>query len=403
MSSAIVHQPRIRQGGRVLIAIVGGNLQGVEATYLAHKAGWEVLVIDRKPVVPAKGFCDHFLQLDVVRQENLGKAFKGVDLVIPALENEEALGRLTQWTRSSGPPFAFDPNAYAISSSKMKSERLFAQTKVPTPLPWPECGFPVVAKPDMGSGSQGVMVLNDSESFSAQAFGSTGHWVLQEFIKGPSYSIEIIGTSGQYVPLKVTDLAMDETYDCKRVLAPTDLPAAIISDFEQISISLAKDLRLTGLMDVEVILHGNSLKVLEIDARLPSQTPTTVYWSTGLNMIRMLGDLFLNKFNQKRIKPHSPRGVVYEHIHVSPGIIEVAGEHIMSGTDELGIRSDFFGADEAITNYAPDRNEWVATLIISADTRNAAWEKRNAVLADIQQHYKIETYRDSVPNLINYF
>ena len=251
----------------MLVAVVGGNLQGVEATYLAHKAGWEVRVIDRKPMVPAKGFCDQFLQLDVFREENPGKTFKGVDLVIPALENEEALGRLTQWTRSSGPPFAFDPNAYAISSSKMKSDRLFAQTKVPTPLPWPECGFPVLAKPDVGSGSQGVMVLNDSENFSAQAFGSTDHWVLQEFIQGPSYSIEIIGTPAQYVPLQVTDLAMDETYDCKRVLAPTDLSAAIISDFEQISILLANGLKLTGLMDVEVILHDNTLKGLEIDAR----------------------------------------------------------------------------------------------------------------------------------------
>jgi pyrrolysine biosynthesis protein PylC len=156
-------------------------------------------------------------------------------------------------------------------------------------------------------------------------------------------------------------------------------------------------------MDVEVILHENSLKVLEIDARLPSQTPTTVYWSSGLNMVRMLGDLFLNKFNQKRIKPNSPRGVVYEHIHVSPGVIEVAGEHIMSGTDALRIESDFFGADEAITNWAAGRDEWVATLIISADTRSAAWEKRNAVIADIRQHYKIEVYRDASPNLLSDF
>jgi pyrrolysine biosynthesis protein PylC len=226
---------------------------------------------------------------------------------------------------------------------------------------------------------------------------------LQEFVQGPSYSIEIIGAPTHYVPLQVTDLAMDEAYDCKRVVAPTDLSDALISDFEQISISLAKSLKLKGLMDVEVILHQNSLKVLEIDARLPSQTPTTAYWSTGLNMVRMLGDLFLNKFNQKQIRPNSPRGVVYEHVHVSPGVIEVAGEHIMSGADALSIKSNFFGADEAITNYAPDRDEWVATLIIRADTRKTAWEKRNAVIADIRQHYKIETYRDSSPKLIGNF
>lgn len=47
------------------IAIIGGKLQGVELTYLAHKAGWKVILIDRKPGVPASGLCDHFIQLDV--------------------------------------------------------------------------------------------------------------------------------------------------------------------------------------------------------------------------------------------------------------------------------------------------------------------------------------------------
>lgn len=383
----------------MFVAIVGGNLQGVEATYLAHKAGWEVLVIDRKPVVPAKGFCDQFLQLDVAKEKNLGHALRGVDLVIPALENDEALEHLTEWTRSSGLPFAFDPNAYAISSSKIKSDQLFAHTAVPTPLPWPECGFPVLAKPDVGSGSQGVMVLSNSESFSAHANRFNDRWVLQEYVQGPSFSIEIIGMPNRYLALQVTDLAMDQDYDCKRVRAPTDLPDALISDFEQISISLANGLQLTGLMDVEVILHDNTLKVLEIDARLPSQTPTAVYWSSGLNMVQMLADLFLNKAYEKIIKPIAPRGIVYEHIHVSPDVIEVAGEHIMSGTEALHVQPEFFGADEAITNYAPGRDEWVATLIISANTRKAAWDKRNTVIADIQQHFNIEAYRDASPNL----
>ena len=33
----------------MLAAVVGGNLQGTEAVYLSKKAGWEVLLIDKKP------------------------------------------------------------------------------------------------------------------------------------------------------------------------------------------------------------------------------------------------------------------------------------------------------------------------------------------------------------------
>ena len=35
----------------MLVAVIGGNLQGVEATYLAKKAGWDVTVFDKKPEI----------------------------------------------------------------------------------------------------------------------------------------------------------------------------------------------------------------------------------------------------------------------------------------------------------------------------------------------------------------
>ena len=132
----------------MLVAVAGGNLQGVEAAYLSRKAGWDVLVIDRKPKVPATGLCHSFAQLDMTAEKDLAQALSGVDLVIPALENDAALACLGRVTRNKGIPFAFDPAAYAISSSKIKSEQLFKQTGAPTPARWPACKFPVVAKPD---------------------------------------------------------------------------------------------------------------------------------------------------------------------------------------------------------------------------------------------------------------
>jgi pyrrolysine biosynthesis protein PylC len=381
----------------VLVAVVGGNLQGVEAAYLAKKAGWEVTVIDRNAVVPAAGLGDRFSRVNITTAKDLERALKGVDLVIPALENDDALACMARWSQKSEIPFAFDPLAYSISSSKLKSDQLFARMDVPTPLPWPECGFPVLVKPSKGSGSQNVGVFHNSEDLHAHQNESVEEWVLQEFVPGPSYSIEVIGRPGYYFPLQVTDLQMDANYDCKRVLAPTDLTASLISEFEKISRLIAEQMRLQGLMDVEVILHDSTLKVLEVDARLPSQTPTAVFWSTGINIIEMLADLFLTKSNLNRGDLNSPMGVVYEHIKVTANGLEVCGEHIMSATDALHIQENFFGADEAITNYTPRRQEWVATLIISEKTRETAWEKRNRVISDIRQHFNLDGYQDLNP------
>lgn len=377
------------------VGVIGGKLQGVEAAYLARKAGWHVIVVDRHAHVPAAGLCDRFVQLDVSAANDLGHALDGVDLVIPALENDLALACLNRWTRDNKIPFAFDPAAYGISSSKIKSNRLFARAGVATPLAWPGCGFPVVAKPSAGSGSDGVKVFHDPESLPEHMNQSAEQWVVQEFVPGPSYSLEVIGRPGQYVPLQVTDLAMDPGYDCKRVLAPTDLTQTLVCDFEQIAVTLANELGLKGLMDVEVVLHQDTLKVLEIDARLPSQTPTAVYWSCNINMVELLGDLFVKGTLNDQPADHPSRGVVYEHINVSPGLLETAGEHIMSDTDALRVPKDFFGADEAITNYTPGRQAWVATLIVCGKNRKVAWEKRNRVVAKIRERFELKRYREA--------
>jgi len=381
----------------VLVAVAGGNLQGVEAAYLSRKAGWDVLVIDRKPMVPASGLCQSFARLDMTSEKDLAYALNGVDLVIPALENDAALACLGRVTRNNGIPLAFDPAAFAISSSKIKSEQLFKQTGAPAPARWPTCKFPVVVKPDRGSGSQGVTVFHDIKELQNTLKPPAPEWLIQEFIPGPSYSLEVIGMPGRYTTPQVTDLSVDGQYDCKRVTAPSSLAGALILEFEALSLALADALNLKGIMDVEVILHENELKVIEIDARLPSQTPTTVYWSTGLNMVQLLGDLFLNR--QTRIQPDSnyEYGVIYEHVRVASNQLEIAGEHIMSGADALHVYPDFFGADEAITNYAAGRNEWVATLIVVEEKIDAAWEKRNSIISDIKKKFKIERYRDSAP------
>ena len=381
----------------MLVAVAGGNLQGIEAAYLSRKAGWDVLVIDRKPRVPATGLCHSFAQLDMTAEKDLAHVLSGVDLVIPALENDAALACLDRVTRNNGIPFAFDPAAFAISSSKKKSEQLFEQTAAPTPARWPACKFPVVAKPDRGSGSQGVTVFNNITELQDTLKPPSPEWLIQEFIPGPSYSLEVIGLPGHYATLQVTDLAIDEQYDCKRVTAPSNLAGALISEFEALSLTLADALKLNGIMDVEVILYENELKVIEIDARLPSQTPTTVYWSTGLNMVQLLGDLFLNR--QTRIQPNSNHeyGVIYEHVRKASNRLEIAGEHMMSGADALHIFTDFFGADEAITNYAAGRDDWVATLIVTEKNMEAAWDKRNRIIADIRKKCKLADYRDSSP------
>jgi len=386
------------------IAIIGGKLQGVEAAYLARKAGWEVMIIDKNPNVAALDLSDIFLQLDVADISRFNTVLKDVDLIIPATENIETLGTLERWSRAKSIPLVFDAHAYQISSSKLESDRLFSSIGVPGPEPWSRCGFPVIAKPIGGSGSEGVRIFRNLQQLEKSFSGPLppAGWVLQEYLEGHSYSLEVVGIPGSYKALQVTDLEMDASYDCKRVSAPTELSAEQVDRFKEMSLQIAEAVQLRGLMDVEVILHNGQLKVLEIDARLPSQTPTVVCLSSDCNILKLLPlttviggpEASLQKgFWQPEVKK-GEKGIIYEHIKVTPGVLEICGEHIMAEAGVLRLCENFQGADEALTNYVPGRDEWVATLIITSVDRKEAWKKRMRIIDEIRKRFRLDTYKD---------
>ena len=361
----------------MLIAVIGGKLQGVEAVYLAQKAGWQTLVIDKNPDAPATGMCDHFLKFEFTPETVEPFGCPSVDLILPAIEDEAVLTAVQTWSHMKKIPLAFDLEAYRLSSSKLESHALFEKNHLPAPRSWPECGYPVVVKPNRASGSHGVEIIKDSRTFSTRFPNQkeVDHLVLQEYMEGPSYSIEVVGCPGNYQVFQVTDLSMDDSYDCKRVTAPTRLPLEQIRIFEKTALTIAEEIRLKGIMDVEVILHNGSLKLLEIDARLPSQTPMAVYGSTGINMVERLGNLFLNTQTGHAVIAQE-RCIVVEHIRVSGSKIDVLGEHIMATEGPLTRQADFLGADEAITSFAPGKAAWVATLIFTGNTHAAVAEKK---------------------------
>ena len=378
------------------IAIIGGKLQGVEAAYLAGKAGWDVTLIDRVPDPPASGLCHEFLQADIEIRAGLEQLLQPFDLVIPALENQHALDSLEYCSQHDMAAILFDFNAYAITSSKIESDKLLTGIHIPIPAPYQEDDFPCIVKPSNGSGSQGVRVILDSEQLKSHLSAVSGEHVVQKYVDGPSYSMEIIGYPGNYTPLQATELEMDPVYDCKRVMAPSDLSRKNIKNFETISTTIAEALALKGLMDIEVILDNDVLRVLEIDARLPSQTPITVHASTGVNMLRSLADSHFRSPENEAITTVE-RGVVYEHICVNGNTLTITGEHVMASAGPLHLRKDFFGADQAITSQWENQTNWVATLIISAENRTMAWEKHKTILADIMRFFNLNTYRDPGP------
>src|SRR5665648_984228 len=165
---------------------------------------------------PAAGLADRHVVADIIADETRSRALvTACDAVLPACEELTTLEWLAERVPAWGVPLLFDLDAYRISESKLASQRLFAELDVPRPLPWPSCGFPAVVKPDSASGSEGVsLVHDDAELSSALAcLAAGGHEpVVEEYIAGPSLSLEVLAWDGHVVPscLLYTSDAADE-------------------------------------------------------------------------------------------------------------------------------------------------------------------------------------------------
>lgn len=366
------------------IVIVGGKLQGTEAAYLGKQAGFEMVLIDRNPQAPAQKLCSRFLCGDILTDDTaIMRELDSADMILPTMENDAVLERLVSLSEQHGYILAFDPDAYSISSSKRRSDQLFAEHHIPRPRYYPEGMFPYIAKPDSESGSHGVRFFDKPQDLKAFLKEEQG-FIIQEFAEGPSYSMEVIGKPGSYRTYEVTQIFVDDGYDCNLAVAYRTLEPEKKRQMETIIVKIAEALHLKGIMDLEVIDHNGVLKVLEIDARLPSQTSIAVYHATGMNYIRELYDLFCCGGFQSE-QTDLGRFCSFYHYLAEAGTLTVPGEHIMAEGGLLDYNRDITDAAEVLTDYENGCDVWRCTLISEAETQSALKEKERKARMDLER------------------
>lgn len=385
----------------MLIGIVGGILQGMEAVYLCKHAGYTSMVIDRNPNAPAMSLADRSEICDVLKdRERAKELFSECDAVLPAVEELDVLEFLDEAVPECGAHLLFDLRSYRISCSKEKSNELMEKLGTPIPRPWPECGFPIIVKPSGQSGSIGVSaVTNEGERQKALKTIEKLHDVpiQQEFVSGKSISIEVIGngkTSKAYV---TTEVVLDSNYDCKRVVCePTVLSAEEDEEFRRIGKTIGEGLGLNALMDVEAIKTKKGLRVLEIDARIPSQTPACICAATGINLLE---ELVCSKFGKETGKTPVKGYAVYEHYIARGTTLSACGEKEFSHVQHPMYLTDFLGADEVITDYRSGCSECRFTVINSGETyQDVIWKKKQFI-KNIMDNLELEEFEDRSPEM----
>lgn len=380
------------------LCIVGGALQGTEAAYLAGRAGYSTVVIERRPEAPALSICDRPVVIDpLVDPEGARDVMLSCDAVLPACEERPLLGALPGLI-GDDVPLLFDLDAYDVTSSKGESNRLMASVGIPLPEPWPDCGYPAVVKPSSMSGSVGVTVAHCLEEVEAgiervRALGDEP--VVQGFVHGRSVSMEVIGDGGSYRGYVTTEVVLDRGYDCKEVRChPGILGPEDDASFRACSERAAAALGLDGLMDMEAILTPRGLRYLEMDARIPSQTPAAILTATGLNLLERL--VSAKTGGSDGPGPEDGCGI-YFHVLMRDGTLSTTGEKEFSRVSSPRVAPGLFGSDDSITDYRPGADEWHGTFMVSGRTPVEAEARRLGVIRAIMEGCGAERFVDASP------
>ena len=346
--------------------------------------------------------CDCPVNLDPVEDpEGALRLFQSCDAVLPACEDIGLLRKLDSMKDRMGVPLLFDLPSYEITSSKSRSNEVMASAGIPLPRPWPDCGFPAIVKPASQSGSVGVTTVHDREGMERGLEfirGIGDEPVIQEFVSGKSVSIEVIGNGSTARPYVVTEVCLDRNYDCKMVRCnPNIMSEDDCGLFAEMGKDAAEAIGLSSMMDMEAILTEKGLRAIEIDARIPSQTPAAVEAATGVNLLEELVDAASGRPGDRRPADGCS---VYRHVHLKGGRLRSCGEKEFGHVVRPRFAPGLFGSYNSVTDYAPGKDEWYATLISKGRTEREADERAASCIERILDECSIDEFLDGTPEMI---
>lgn len=180
---------------------------------------------------------------------------------------------------------------YLIFSASDSIEKLIddAESKI---------GYPMITKPTDNSGSRGIMLVkNRSQLVNAVEYsssnGRTGNIVVEEYMRGPEFSIEIIVLDGTVHVLQVTDKLTNGSPHFVEIghSQPTRMAEKTEKEVKDLAARAALAVGIkNGAAHAEIIVTNEGPKLVEIGARMGGGCITThlVPFSTGIDMTKVM-------------------------------------------------------------------------------------------------------------------
>ena len=275
---------------------------------------------------------------------------------------------------------------YYIARDKASFDRLLA-----------EVTFPCIMKPTDNSGSRGVVLCHSLEELKREyeythKESRGGAVIIEEYLQGPEFSVEVMVVDGEPHVLQITDKLTTGAPHFVEMghSQPTKQPEEAREKIRDLAIRACKAVGISiGPAHVEMILTKNGPKMVELGARMGGDCITThlVPLSTGIDMVGCTIRLACGE--KIDITPKWNKGSAIRYLETEPGVIAsvsgISEAESMEGVREVSLVHKV-GEKAGEIGSSVDR---IGFVIAQAETA----EKAVAVCEMAKQKIRIEIKR----------
>lgn len=288
--------------------IIGASDFQLPAIIEAKQMGLYVGVADLNPNAVGVPYADEFFNVSTIDKEGIyeaAKIFKADGIITLCTDMPmRALAVACERLCLIGP----DLNTAVAATDKGVMAKVFETNNVEHPKYLvveedtnidaisKEIEFPLITKPTDNSGSRGIMLVhNKSELKRALKYssenGREGSVIIEEYMEGPEFSVEIMVLNGEAHVLQVTDKLTTGSPHFVEIghSQPSRYSATIVEAVKDVACRAALAVGIVnGPAHAELILTRNGPKMVEIGARMGGGCITThlVPLSTGVSMTK---------------------------------------------------------------------------------------------------------------------
>lgn len=328
------------------LLVLGAGILQVSTIKKAKELGYFTIAVDGDPNAKGLIYADKAIVANIIDKE----------VVLEISRNERIDGIIHPCSEVAMISMGYVIDALSLNgigvetvikaTNKEKMRRAFEKGGAPTPKSLAastekdaldaffQIKGDVIVKPSRNSGSRGVSFVpkhaNDSEILFAynRALSESrdSSVVIEEFIVGPEFSVEILIWGNQIKVLTVTDkLTTNEPYFVE--LGHSQPSQFCSKDVESIKAAAILGVKALGLHDcvahAELKLSEKGPYLMEIGARLGGDFISTelVHLSTGIDMVACAINIALGLEPDLNIKS-KPKGAAIRYFAPNPGVVK---------------------------------------------------------------------------------